>query len=402
MQPVRRALLRFTAAVVGCAAVLAPSAVLAATGPVPAPGAAAGTTGQELLAKPGTAEPYEQWLAVSAISESNAWVVGDTTTTPIRSVVLHWTGKAWTKVAIPSPSVNNVVAVSGVSDGDAWLVGDQCCKKREATLVLHWNGKTWSRVASPNPAGQDNRLSAVSASSSDSAWAAGSTCSVSTGDCAPLLLHWNGKAWAHAASPVPGVTDTLQAVATVAADDAWAVGYTCGFTCYEPLVMHWNGKRWSTSAIPSVGSVSRIDGLAAVSATDVWAVGTADIGTKTVILHWNGKKWHRSSSRDPGRGNVLFGVSATSGANAWAVGNWCTTTGCAGSHTLIIHWNGTAWSQVKSPNPGTGSILAAVAATSASNAWAVGGKCTDTGGHCEPITLHWNGKAWSRQAAAGL
>jgi hypothetical protein len=43
--------------------------------------------------------------------------------------------------------------------------------------------------------------------------------------------------------------------------------------------------------------------------------------------------------------------------------------------TLIEHWNGTSWKQVTSPNPGGSSddnILNGVAATSSTNAWAVG------------------------------
>jgi hypothetical protein len=41
--------------------------------------------------------------------------------------------------------------------------------------------------------------------------------------------------------------------------------------------------------------------------------------------------------------------------------------------SLILHWNGTKWAQVASPNPSSSSnVLNAVAASSALNAWAVG------------------------------
>jgi hypothetical protein len=420
MNPVRQAIPRITAAAVICAAVLAPSAVLAAIGPTSTPGSpaasltigtvtaragspadgAAATARPEFPAKPGlTADPGEQLLSVTGSSASNAWAVGETVTTPSRSVVLHWNGRAWSKVTIPDPSVNSVVGASAVSAGNAWLVGNQCpdqCTKPETTLILHWNGAAWSHVASPNPAGKVNFLSAVSASSSADAWAVGSTCTISTGSCVPLLLHWNGKAWARAASPAPGGSESLEAVATISPGDAWAVGRACDPVCYQPLVMHWNGTKWSTSAVPSVGSGSSgLSGVAATSASDVWAVGRADDDAKTVILHWNGMKWSRPPSPDPGPENVLNGVTVTSPGNAWAVGGWCTTAACAVSHTLIAHWNGAAWSQVKSPSPGPGSALADVAATSSSNAWAVGANCTDLGSQCEPIMLHWNGKAWS-------
>lgn len=50
-------------------------------------------------------------------------------------------------------------------------------------------------------------------------------------------------------------------------------------------------------------------------------------------------------------------------------------------HSVILHWNGTKWSQVATPAVGTGSELASVAAISRSNAWAVGEFDTGVGGH---------------------
>jgi hypothetical protein len=53
---------------------------------------------------------------------------------------------------------------------------------------------------------------------------------------------------------------------------------------------------------------------------------------------------------------------------------------------LILHWDGTKWANVPSPHPGSTNDLFAVAAASASNAWAVG---TFTGsGPSQALTLH--------------
>jgi hypothetical protein len=95
------------------------------------------------------------------------------------------------------------------------------------------------------------------------------------------------------------------------------------------------------------------------------------------------------------------GVAATSASNAWAVG-----TGINGK-TLILHWNGAAWKTVPSPSPGANGdydALYGVAATSAKNAWAVGAVESISGG--KALILHWNGAAWktipSPGAYAGL
>jgi hypothetical protein len=65
----------------------------------------------------------------------------------------------------------------------------------------------------------------------------------------------------------------------------------------------------------------------------------------------------------------LEGVAAVSARNAWAVGFTGSISGAHGS--LIVHWNGTAWRRVPSPDS-RGGWLSGVAATSAGNAWAVG------------------------------
>jgi len=84
----------------------------------------------------------------------------------------------------------------------------------------------------------------------------------------------------------------------------------------------------------------------------------------------------------------LFGVAATSASNAWAVGQVVTN-----GKTIILHWDGTAWKRVTSPTLGGASALYAVAATSASNAWAVGGSDAPPG---KTQIVHWNGTAWKQ------
>jgi len=79
-------------------------------------------------------------------------------------------------------------------------------------------------------------------------------------------------------------------------------------------------------------------------------------------------------------------VAATSASNAWAVGN-------TSSGTLIVRWNGTAWKRVPSPGR-AGSLLYGVAATSARNAWAVGDTSKINHGSSETLILRWNGTSW--------
>src|SRR6185312_5959056 len=99
-------------------------------------------------------------------------------------------------------------------------------------------------------------------------------------------------------------------------------------------------------------------GVHAVTADDAWAVGGFYDGTRsrTLIEHWNGSSWRVTQSPSPGQGtdDFLDGVTATSHTDAWAVGQALGTTDATHSQTVILHWNGSAWTRMKSLNPGTG------------------------------------------------
>jgi hypothetical protein len=67
----------------------------------------------------------------------------------------------------------------------------------------------------------------------------------------------------------------------------------------------------------------------------------------------------------------LFGVTSTSDTDAWAVGSELGRAGTTvGAKVLIEHWDGTAWSQVATPQ--STAILTSVSASSPTEAWAVG------------------------------
>jgi hypothetical protein len=153
--------------------------------------------------------------------------------------------------------------------------------------------------------------------------------------------------------------------------------------------------KWNVVPSPNGSSSSGLGGVAAVSATDVWAVGgngSQMSGGQTLIEHWNGTSWSVVKSPNPGSiYNILGGVTAVSATNVWAVGYYVNTTGL--TQTLIEHWNGTHWSVVKSPSPAPGNNeLFSVAAASAKNVWAVGFSTTNTTDHT--LIEHWNGTRW--------
>jgi hypothetical protein len=231
-------------------------------------------------------------------------------------------------------------------------------------------------------------LSGVAASSASSAWAVGSYTAGTSSKS--LVLGWNGTAWKQVPSPTPGGGTILRGAAATSASSAWAVGsYTAG-TSTKSLVLEWNGTAWKQ--VPSPSGV--LSAVAATSAASAWAVGSTG-RARTLVVRWNGTAWKQVPSPSLGAHFIPFldAVAATSARNAWAVGD-STNCGCGPGISLILHWNGTTWKQVPSPTPGGGTDLRGVAATSATNAWAVG----YSGGGIGPtktVILRWNGKTWN-------
>ena len=398
-----------TAVVGGLAVVPAGQAARAAT--PPGQDARAGRApGSLVTALPG------RLFGVSAVSPADVWAVGnDCSAGPCTTLTLHWNGTSWSKVASPSPGNGGyaiLTAVYALSATSAWAVGDYCPTNDctvEDTLILHWNGTAWARVNSPGPSSPLAQLLGVIATSPTSAWAVGDYVSMASGQYQTLILHWNGRAWSQVNSPnpSPGHSNFLTAVGGTSSTGLWAAGYYGTRSLNDDtLILHWNGTAWSQVNSPSThSSVNQLEGVTASSQARGWAVGYYATGTafgyKTLILRWNGTFWSLASSPDPSRAgeNFLSAVTATSPANAWAVGEYCVSHCGPGEvfGTLILHWNGTRWSAVNSPSPSsTGrNFLDGVAATSATNAWAVG-TYPDTSNVQHVLILHWNGTTWSR------
>jgi hypothetical protein len=236
-------------------------------------------------------------------------------------------------------------AVAATSPDNAWAVGSS----GSGALIVRWNGAAWRRVPSPAPAG--SRLSGVAASSARNAWAVGCSGCSGTGVERPVILRWNGTAWKQVPSPSPylnqGLADFLGGVAVTSADSAWTVGdANCGCGPGINVTERWNGTAWKQVASPSPGGGASLSGVAAVSARTVWAVGVTGSGDgpeKTLTLWWNGSGWKRVSSPSPGATASLSAVAATSAKNAWAVG-YTSAVNHGNPETLILRWNGKAWS----------------------------------------------------------
>jgi hypothetical protein len=150
--------------------------------------------------------------------------------------------------------------------------------------------------------------------------------------------------------------------------------------------------------------------LAAISGrskSDIWAVGSllpfpsATI-LKTLALHYNGTRWTRVKTPDFGpEANSLYGVAALPDGSAWATGIYDQASGHTG-RALTEHWNGHTWGVVPAANPGVSDdMLSSVTGVSDANVWAVG-TYGDAAGFFHPLIEHWNGRRWRVTPIRGL
>jgi hypothetical protein len=338
---------------------------------------------------PGTTTNF--LMSVSVLTSCDAWTVGYQSDGGASSTLTeHWNGSGWAVVSSPNPgdgTLDQLTSVRGISPSDIWAVGTYSDGTSAKTLTLHWNGSKWTQVPSPDPAGSTRSgLAGVRAVTAKNAWAVGSY--FAGGTSKTLILHWNGTAWKQVASPSPGGDATLAAVTATSSSNAWAVGRSLQSSGDKSLILHWNGASWKQVASPNRAGSNDLTSIAASSASNAWAVGVATSNgiDQTLALHWNGRRWNPVASPDPGgsgNDNGLNAVAVSAPSEAWAVGS---SASGPSRHTLILHWSGSRWIRVPSPNPATANNLTAVAARSADNLWAVGTYVNGT--VIEPIALH--------------
>ncbi|HUJ07327.1 MAG TPA: hypothetical protein VLX31_14555 [Streptosporangiaceae bacterium] len=330
---------------------------------------------------------------MAATSPASAWAVGVTVSGG--ALMVHWNGAAWRQVAIPSPPRSGLSGVAAASARSTWAVGSYCASRCGTdlpvsdTLIFHWNGTAWARVPGRSP----GQLTAVAAVSARSAWAVGFD------GLKALILRWNGPGWARVPSPGAGCSHgcELDGVSAASPAEAWAVGLASpAARAGKTLIEHWNGVAWQDVPSPDGlgGYAAGLSAVAAASPRDAWAVGdSSPRGTgcacAPLIVHWNGAAW-RQVTVTATAGLFPGGVAALSARSAWAAG-WT-----MGGQTAIFGWDGTRWRRVPSPSPGgrSGSELHGVAANSADEAWAVGcARCFGPGS--TTLILRWNGTAWT-------
>jgi hypothetical protein len=340
------------------------SALLAVAGAAPA-GAAPGRAGALTLTWSVVHSPNRRaggnfLNAVSCPSASVCMAAGYRRISDGSLVTLaeSWNGTRWSLVRSPNlgRSNNQLTAVSCVS-ADACMAAGFTQGGPGGTLAESWNGTRWSVVHTPSPGSTGSDLTGVSCVSADACTAVGAAGN-SSGAAIPLVESWDGTRWSVVPSPTPvSGGGGLNGVSCVTKGACMAVGCAgSNNTCSSTLAESWNGTRWSVLPSPSPGTAAnRFNGVSCVSADACTAVGVTSGSngvTASLIESWNGSRWSVVPSPNPGPGLTwLWGVSCAASDACNAAGLYFTSTGAP--RTLIESWDGTRWTVVPTPNPGT-------------------------------------------------
>jgi hypothetical protein len=304
---------------------------------------------------------------VAAASNSDAWAVGYTGS---KILMLHWNGKAWSRVTSPGAltAAGQLKSVAVVNAKDAWAVGDTGAFPSQRTLLLHWNGRAWSQVTHPAPV--VGMLNAVTATA-NGGWAVGE---VPAGDELPphsLILRLSGATATRVSLKNPSFA--LTGVAITGKNAAWALGAT--EQQYE--FGRWNGRTWTWEPVLAIQDLYELYGIAAGPGGTAFTVGYEypDGGRGTpVSLKLTGSTWKKVSVPSAAGPQA---VSFAPGGTAWAGGS------------LILRWSGTAWKPVAAAGLKRGAGIDGLGFSAANYGWAVGFAGART------LILHWNGKTWS-------
>jgi hypothetical protein len=269
----------------------------------------------------------------------------------------------------------------------------------------------WMMQRAGRLGGNDNSLGVIAGSSPQDIWAFGDFLPDAKGSNQDATLsfaeHYNGVRWTASQPPSTGVNFTSFYGGTASQGWAWAVGERLNSRYQDrALIDVWNGHRWSIADTPQPGS--RRDMLFAASAlspSDVWVVGDQEgAGGRfgTLAEHWDGTRWSVLPTPDPGTaGNHLYAVDAVSPDDVWAAGQQLGAR--APDNGLVEHWNGSTWSVVQLPAARSASELLDAVAVAHGQVWVAGeADSPATGGR--PLIEEFRHGAWqvaSLPASAG-
>jgi hypothetical protein len=303
----------------------------------PGPALIAHTAGGEpwqLISYPSSEAEHTQLFAVHATTGGDVWAVGRDllSSDTERMHIAHGDGMTWQPVESPEDADgrNNLYDVAAGGRDDAFAVGARTSYPPSSpltpgvpplaawdTLAVRWDGARWAAVPGPGR----GTLSGVCAVGPGAYWAVGATPLTARSGNGALVAHYAGEHWQQVGSEVAGA---LSGVAATGPDDVWAVGQDQDPNHPDlPLILHYDGHAWAPADVPVMAGQPWLTAVACAGRDNVWAVGGKrrdDGGVGPFILHFDGSAWAAVEPPATAAPAVLNAVTVLPGGEAYAAG----------------------------------------------------------------------------------
>jgi hypothetical protein len=186
------------------------------------------------------------------------------------------------------------------------------------------------------------------------------------------IVHWDGVRWSEV--PMPRGMANRGALVDIwgsRSDDVWIVSNGGDILRFDGKAFSLPVSDFTEGLRPLLSAKLRsgrweLTSIAGSSSRDIWAVGGSDF--QALVLHFDGTRW--TEAPFPGQGRVAA-VWAAAPDDAWAA---------IESQNAFFHWDGARWS-ARSVEPGA--QPRSLWGSGPSDLWAAGGSL-----------LHWDGTAW--------
>jgi hypothetical protein len=145
----------------------------------------------------------------------------------------------------------------------------------------------------------------------------------------------------------------LFGVAASSSTRAITVGEFSKSSDHGALALRFRNGSWHAMDVPQVGDFSSLQSVAMGGRRDAWAVGGSVVSggeRHVLVLHWDGSSWTDAGAPDPGVfRNFLNGVDEIAPDDVWAVGS--SESGDATRWWNSWHWDGSHWTTYELDDP---------------------------------------------------
>ncbi|MGN9846139.1 hypothetical protein ACTMTI_49305 [Nonomuraea sp. H19] len=229
----------------------------------------------------GDANTPNHLTAVAAAGRDDVWAVGYAHENAVsRPIAQHWDGRSWTLVPLPSPGTGHSV-LSGVAvraSDDVWAVGyapSRTSGHQIEPYVVHWDGRASTRVDTPNGGANGTWLTDVAVGPSGEVYATGAwrwrTWAGSL-TAKAAVMRYDGTRWGYINVPSFDIEGTSVGDVAIAPDgQVWLTGSSRTGESFARL----SGGTWQliAGADPSVWAGPAHEGLT-IAGSRVWMVGS--------------------------------------------------------------------------------------------------------------------------------